>query len=116
MLFLKGVNEILQQVRDLPEDLIKEGPEEAKRSPLELIATAVEEERKDKVVVYSFAIIESVFQQCGLPRARLPLNPEQALIASSLALVCVMSEQLLACPCGRAGNVVIAALYLGKRQ
>lgn len=39
---------------------MKDGPEDAKRTPLKLIAIAVEEERKDKVVVCSFVSIESI--------------------------------------------------------
>lgn len=38
------VDEILQSVGGLPKNLMKEGPEEAKRSPLEFIAAAVKEE------------------------------------------------------------------------
>ena len=43
-LCLKPGDEILECVRGLLEDLMKERPEEAKRSPLEFIAAAVEEE------------------------------------------------------------------------
>ncbi len=40
---------------------MKERPEEAKRSLLECVAAAVEEEREDKGAVPMFVIIESVF-------------------------------------------------------
>lgn len=59
-LFSKGIEQNWQRVGNLPDDLMKDGPEDAKRTPLKLIAIAVEEERKDKVVVCSFVSIESI--------------------------------------------------------
>jgi hypothetical protein len=40
---------------------MKEGPEEAKGIPLELLAAAMEEERENKGVASSFVITESIF-------------------------------------------------------
>jgi hypothetical protein len=60
-LCLKPVDKILQSVGGLPKDLMKEGTEEAKRSPLEFVAAAMEEERENKGVVSGSMIIESVF-------------------------------------------------------
>ena len=55
---------------------MKERLEEAKRSPLEFAATAVEEERENNDVVSGSMVIESVFYQYRLPGAWFPLDPE----------------------------------------
>lgn len=76
------VDQVRQYARDLAKQLVKEGAEEAQWSSLKLRATAVEEESENESFVPGsvpcFNMLERVFQQRGLPRARLPFNPEQA--------------------------------------
>lgn len=113
-LCLKAVDKILQSVGGLPKDLMKEGPEEAKRGPLEFVTTAMEEERENQGAVSSFMTVESVFQQCRLPRARLSLDPEQASTASGPAPIRLVFEQPPACPLDSAANLMRPIVHLWK--
>ncbi|KAK3897173.1 hypothetical protein C8A05DRAFT_39277 [Staphylotrichum tortipilum] len=60
-LCFKPGDEILQSIGGLRKNLMKEGPEEAKRSPLQFVATAMEEERENKGAASGSMLIESVF-------------------------------------------------------
>jgi len=60
-LYFKPVNEILQCVRGLLKDLMKERPPEVKRCLLELIITIMEEEREYKGATSGFVFIKSIF-------------------------------------------------------
>jgi hypothetical protein len=79
---------------------MEERQEEPERCSLEFSTAAMEEERENEGIVPNVRrdhdVVESVSQQCRLPRAGLPLDPEQVLIASDPAPVRVVSKQPLA--------------------
>ena len=115
-LCFKLVDEILQYAGGLPKDLMKERPPEAKRRPLELIAATVEEERENKGTVPGFVLIESIFQQCRLSRARLSLNPEQTSVANGPAAVRLVLKQPLASPLNSTADIMGTVLHLRKGE
>lgn len=112
--FSKGVYKISQQVRCWSKDLMKEGPEEAKRSSLKFVATAVEEERKSEVVMSDLKIVGVYFSNVDFPEPGFLLVQRKAPTANGPALIHLVSKHPLAHPRDNTINAIRAILHFGK--